>query len=277
MTADGPEVHLPAAARAPRGGMPSPQELAGRIALVTGAGRGIGRAIAVELARAGAEAVLVGRTRARLEETCAAIRAGGGRARVVAADVTREPLEPELVRAASACDVLVHNAAAFAPYGLVEEVDPADVRRVLETVVLAAIRLSALALPGMKARGFGRIVHVGSVAAATGAERQVAYASAKAALQGLARSLALEGARAGVTSNLVELGPIATERIAEEVPEAVRQALVESTPAGRLGTVEEVAALVGFLASPRAGFLTGATIPLAGGLGLGLFARFPEP
>lgn len=256
--------------------MTSPGELHGRTALVTGAGRGIGRAIALELAHAGAEIVIVGRSRERLAETCAAIVARDGRARAIVADLTAEPLDVELASAASRCDVLVHNAAAFARYGRIEDVDPREVHNVVQTILIAAVRLSALALPGMKERRFGRILLIGSVAATTGAERQIAYASAKSALHGLTKSLALEGARDGVTANLIELGLIATERIAEEVPAAVQEALVASTPIGRAGTVEEVAAVVGFLASPRSAYLTGATIPVTGGLGLGLFPRFPE-
>ena len=255
--------------------MESERDLAGRSALVTGAGRGIGRAIAIELSRRGAEVVAVGRTASRLDETCARIAAEGGRARALAADVAREPLDRALADALTHADVLVHNAAAFAPYGGIEQVPAGDVRRVVETVLLAPIRLSAHALPAMRSRGFGRIVFVGSIAATTGAERQVAYASAKSSLDGLVRSLALECARDGVTCNLVEPGLIATERIAEEVPEEVRRELVASTPVGRAGRPEEVAAVVGFLASTRASYVTGARVPVAGGLGLGLFPRFP--
>jgi NAD(P)-dependent dehydrogenase (short-subunit alcohol dehydrogenase family) len=249
------------------------KELEGKTAIVTGAGGGIGREIALELARLGARVFAVGRTRERIASTCAAIAKEGGVAEPIAADITTADGLRQLERACSACDVLVNNAAAFPPYGLLEEIPEADIRRVHDTVAIAPMRLCAAVLPGMKQRKFGRIVNVGSIAAALGAERQATYTSAKSALYGLTRSVALEGARAGVTCNLVDFGLFETERVKETVPIEVRRAIIACTPLRRSGTVEEAAAAVAFLASPRASFITGAVIPVTGGLELGLFHR----
>lgn len=246
-------------------------ELAGRTALVTGAARGIGRAVALELARRGARVVLVSRSAEELARTRASIEAGGGAALDLALDVDRADWGTQLDPRVPAIDVLVNNAAAFAPYGPLEEVPWPEVERVLRTTLISSTRLARHVVGGMKARGFGRLIQIGSVAASLGGAGQVAYSTAKAGLLGLTRTLAVEGARHGVTSNLLELGLIDTERTRSAIPPDVRAALVRNTPLGRPGTPEEVAQAVAFLASPVSAFLTGATLTLSGGLGLGLF------
>jgi 3-oxoacyl-[acyl-carrier protein] reductase len=132
------------------------------------------------------------------------------------------------------------------------------------------MRITAHLLPGMKVRGFGRIVFVGSIAASLGAVHQVPYTTAKSALHGLVKSLALECASFGVTCNLVEPGLVLTDRVLARLPEERRKELLGDTPMGRAGTPEEIAAVVAFLASPRASYVTGACVPVTGGLGLGL-------
>jgi NAD(P)-dependent dehydrogenase (short-subunit alcohol dehydrogenase family) len=251
----------------------SAKELEGKRALVTGAGTGIGRAIALELASMGARVYAIGRDRARLSATCDAITKAGGSGEAIAADITTAAGMRALARPLSEVDVLVNNAAAFAPYGALEEIREADMRRVHETIAIAPMQLCAAVLPGMKQRKFGRIVNIGSIAAAIGAERQAPYTSAKSALYGLTRSVALEGARFGVTCNLLDLGLFVTERVEETIPVEITRAIVASTPMRRSGSVEEAAATVAFLASRRAGFITGAVIPVTGGLELGLFHR----
>ncbi len=245
--------------------------LTGRTALVTGGGAGIGRAITLELAAMGAKVILCGRRRALLDDAALSISSSGGEALVLEGDITAPDFLTRLDALSSAVDVVVHNATAFPTFGSLEEIPFTQIEHLYDVVVLAQMRISAHVLPGMKQRGFGRLVYLGSIAATIGAERQAPYASAKAALSGLVKCLALEGARHGVTCNLVEPGLVLTERVREHLDPARRQKLIESTPMHRPGTIEEVAAVVCFLCSPRASYVTGATIPVTGGLGLGLF------
>lgn len=247
------------------------QDLADTTSIVTGGGAGIGRAIALELGTQGSEILVVGRDMAKLERTRSLVLANGGRCRALALDLTQRGFEDELACEAPDADVLVHSAMHFAHYGALEDVPADEVERSHTVTVLAPMRICATYLPGMKARGFGRIVFIGSVAATAGTQRQAAYSSAKSALHGLARSLALEGAAHGVTCNVVEPGIVLTERVLRAIPESTRAALIANTPMKRPGEPEEIAALVGFLASRRASYVTGAIIPVAGGLGLGLF------
>lgn len=246
-------------------------ELSGRTAVITGAGRGIGRAVALELARAGAEVVVLARGADGLAETVRRVDELGGAARMLVADISRTDFLGELREVAPRVDVLVNNAAAFATYGFVEGVPEEEIDRVLAVGLRAALGLVRYALPGMKERGFGRIVNIGSVAGSLGAAGQVAYSTAKAGLVGLTRAVAAETSRKGVTSNLLELGLVATERVEEAIDPAIRDLLVRNTPVGRPGTAEEVARAVAFLASPAAGYISGAVLPVSGGLGVGLF------
>ena len=254
--------------------MPDALPLTGRTAVVTGAGRGIGRAIALALAQSGARVVAVGRREFALVQTCDAIAALGlAGAQPLVCDIAHAGAPAHIARAAPEVDVLVQNAAAFATYANLEDVPAAEIDAVIATNLRAPLRLLAAVLPGMKARGFGRIVHVGSIAAETGATGQVAYTATKSALIGLTRSVASETARHGITCNLVEPGLIATERIAEAVAMHWQERLLANNAVGRAGTAEEVAAAVAFLCSPAASYITGASLPVTGGQNLGLYAR----
>jgi len=245
------------------------KELAKYRALVTGAGRGVGRGVAIELARRGAHIVAVGRTRENIEQTIAQIKTTGGNGVPLAADICEtdwlDRLEP--------IDIIVHNACAYAPYAQIINSEVDQMRQVLETCVVAPTRISKQVLPGMKQRGFGRIVHIGSVAAFLGSHGQAAYCAAKSALVGLTRTIALESSASGVTCNLVQLGLIETERIATVVSPEVRKRIIAATAVERIGTVDEASYVVACLASPRASYITGAVINVSGGLELGIRTR----
>jgi NAD(P)-dependent dehydrogenase (short-subunit alcohol dehydrogenase family) len=241
-----------------------------RVALVTGAGRGIGRATALQLARTGCDLVVTGRDAGRLAAVVAELRALGAQAQAVQGDLHDEAFWAALAEAAPRVDVLVHNAAQPAPYGLLQDVSLQALQQSLDSVLLTGLRLAQRVVPHMKTQGWGRIVYVGSVAWQMGAHGQVGYAAAKSGLQGLVRSLAVETGRGGITCNLVEPGFIDTERTRDAVAEPMRQALAARTALGREGRADEVAAVIGFLASDAASYVTGACVPVSGGIELGM-------
>jgi len=248
-----------------------------RTALVTGASRGIGRAIALELARDGHQLVLHEHEPGSGAETDALLRKARIEPRWIHGDLSL-PFgtgEPNDISGFD-IDVLVHNASAFAPYGRIEAGDRAADVEVLGVALTAGIGLARAVTPAMRARGFGRLIFIGSAAGRLGAAGQVAYATAKAGLLGLTRSLAVELGRAGITCNLVEPGLVDTERTRSALTDAQFDALAASSAVGRAGQPDELARLVAFLASDDAGFITGAAIPADGGLGLGATPRPPE-
>ncbi len=246
-----------------------PFSLRGRVAFVTGAGRGIGRAVAIELARAGASVALVGRGAAAIEAVAAEIQAHGGQSLAVTADVGEQS---EVERAVATCqatlgavDVLVNNAGD-STRGPIGEIDLAAWEASLRVNLTGAFLCARAVAEGMAARRWGRIVNVSSVTAQTGGvSGSVAYSAAKGGMLAFTRTLARDLAPSGVTVNAITPGQIAT-RMSDDLPPDSLKAVLALIPLGRLGTPEDIAHAVRFLASEEAGYITGATIDVNGGI-----------
>jgi 3-oxoacyl-[acyl-carrier protein] reductase len=244
----------------------------GRVALVTGSSRGLGQAIARRLARDGLAVAVNGlHGDGQAAEVARAIRDDGGTAEAFTADVTDEQQVARLVTAVAASlgpvDVLVLNATGPQPEGPLDDVAWEDHVAQLEFFVKSPVLVGRAVLPGMRARRSGRIIQIDSEVADRPPPGRSAYATAKNAQIGLARSWARELAPAGITVNTVAPGFIPVERHAEVSPET-RHAYLASVPAGRMGTPEDIACAVSFFASEEAGFITGQRIVVDGGRSL---------
>lgn len=244
--------------------------LAGRSAVVTGASRGLGRAITEALAAEGARVTMVARGLETLERTASEIRAAGGTVHPVAADITSADdcrrVIAEAVAAHGGIDVLVNNAGGGGPADLDTE---ARWRMAYELNVMSALRLMELAKPHLQASGQGAVINISSIFG-----REVGgpphYNANKAAQIGMTKAFALDWAKEGIRVNSLAPGSIAFEggswgRRIQEQPEAMAQFVAQNIAWGRFGRPEEIGAVVAFLASPRASWVVGATLNVDGG------------
>ncbi len=249
--------------------MPEWCNLTGRVALVTGAGRGIGRAVALALGAAGAAVACCARSAEQVEATAAEIRKGGGRAQSVPLDVTRRAdIDAGVSRVRQVLgpvDVLVNNAGITLEKKSIEVTDE-EWDRVLATNLTSMFRLARAVAPGMIERRRGKIINVGSMYGQIGVPRYAAYCASKAAVEALTRSLAAEWARHGIQVNCLAPGYINTDIPREAMAdEKTRALLLSRVPARRLGEPEEVGPLAVYLASSTSDFMTGQTVRLDGG------------
>jgi NAD(P)-dependent dehydrogenase (short-subunit alcohol dehydrogenase family) len=257
--------------------------LAGKVAIVTGGGRGIGRAIARRFAGEGAAVVLAATGRAGLEATAEEIRAAGGRAAAVVADVANEAdverMVGETVTAFGGLDLLVNNAGISGPTARVAEIDRAEWDRTLAVNVTGAFLCCKHAVPLMIERGGGRVINITSVAGLIGYAWRSPYAVSKWGMIALTRSLALEVGEQGITVNAIAPGAVQGERVESVIraraaalgrkPEDVeREFFLEPTALKRMVEVDDVAATALYLASDDARHVTGETISVSAGFRL---------
>jgi 3-oxoacyl-[acyl-carrier protein] reductase len=243
--------------------------LAGKVAVVTGGGRGIGLAIAAWLAARGAGVAISGRDADRLQAAVKTLEGEGGAALGVAGDVAARADADRLVDAArerfGRVDILVNNAGVTRD-GLVVRMKDEDWDRVLEVNLRGAFLMTRAVTKAMvRQKSGGRIVNITSTAGAMGNAGQANYSAAKAGLIGLTKACAREFAPWGILVNAVAPGLIETD-MAAALPPAAREALLAQVPLGRIGTAEEVAEMVGFLAGAGAAYVTGQVFHVNGGL-----------
>ena len=242
--------------------------LSDQVALVTGASRGIGRAIALELGAEGASVVGTATTAAGAAQVQEMFEAAGIQGWGAVANVTDagacETLMTDAEKKFGAPSILVNNAGITRD-NLALRMKDEEWEQVILTNLTAVFRLCRQVMrPMMKAR-YGRIINITSVVGSSGNPGQANYAAAKAGVAGMTRALAQELGSRGITVNCVAPGFIATD-MTEALPQERREALLAKIPAGRLGTAEEIAAAVAFLAGPRAGYITGSVLHVNGGM-----------
>lgn len=242
--------------------------LQGEVALVTGASRGIGRAVLVHLARTGAQVVGTSTSQAGAEAITAQISELGASGRGAVLNVRQaaqiDPLVESIVQAYGKLSVLV-NSAAVTSDTLALRMRDEQWDEVIDTNLTGAFRLSRSVMRGMMRAKHGRIINISSVVGSSGNAGQANYAAAKAGLEGMTRALARELASRGITVNCVAPGFIDTD-MTRALSAAQSQAVLAQIPLGRLGQADEIAAIVAFLASPAGAYITGSTVHVNGGM-----------
>ena len=245
-------------------------ELSGHLALITGAGQGIGRACAEVFALKGADLILFDKNPKALTEVADQTARTGRQVFTRTLDLTDiDALNKAVkeVKTKGRIDILVNNAGFDRP-GTVAKISTSDFLEVLSIHVVVPFTLIQLLLPDMRKAGWGRIINVSSIYGLIGAKAEVAYSTAKAGVIGLTKSVAKEAGSDGVTVNAVLPGMTRTPTIEKFMADKYKQLIINNTPLARMGEAEEIASVIAFLASDEASFITGTPIPVSGGWGI---------
>lgn len=256
-------------------------QLQGQVAIVTGGGRGIGRAIARRFAAEGASVVVTARTESEVRQVVSEIQSAGGKAAAVIADISREADCEKIIRGAREAfgkiHILVNNAGIFGPVRPVEKISASEWDFVLAVNLRAPFFLSRLVLPEMYERGSGVIVNISTIGAKAAYPMNCTYSASKAGLDGLTRTLAAESARKGVRVNAICPGPVTETKMAKELTrefakqlgsngDEILNQMIAGTLQGRPQTADEIASAALFLVSSQASAITGQTLNVDGGL-----------
>lgn len=244
--------------------------LDGHIALITGAGQGIGKACAFVFASKGADLVLLDKNPETLGEVSRELNKMGCRVKDYIVDLTSLEVLREVTRKTQEIgliDILVNNAGFDRP-GTTDKIGKKGFEEVLTIHITVPLTLIQTFLPHMREAGWGRIINVSSIYAAIGGKGEVAYSTAKAGIIGLTKSVAKECGKDGVTVNAVLPGLTRTPTIETFMAEKYKNDIIANTPLGRMAEPEEVASVIAFLASDEASFITGVALPVSGGWGM---------
>ena len=245
-------------------------DLSGHLALITGAGQGIGRACAEVFASKGADLILFDKNPETLSETVARIAPAKRTVVTRALDLTDIAALQKTVKEVkpnSTIDILVNNAGFDRP-GTLAKINSDDFLDVLGIHLVVPFVLIQLLLPDMRKAGWGRIINVSSIYALIGAKAEVAYSTAKAGMIGLTKAVAKEAGKDGVTVNAVLPGLTRTPTIEKFMADKYKQPIIDNTTLGRMGEAEEVASVIAFLASDEASYITATPVPVSGGWGI---------
>lgn len=243
-------------------------QLIDKTALITGAGRGIGKEIAKNLAFEGADVCLLSRTESELQQAVQEIQEQGGKASYQVFDLSQGNYE-ELKEKTGAIDILIHNAARpYRPKKLTH-MKESDWHATLNTDLNSLFHLNRIYLESMKERQWGRVITIGSLSSVVGVSSYPAYCASKSAMEGLTKNLAVDYSKYGITVNMISPGFTETERFKKAAPPQLIEKFKAATSVKRLGSEEDIANAVAFFASDKASYITGVNLLVCGGLNLG--------